>query len=87
MRFEVELGSAAVDSVQSADRPLAAKLDRCFSILESDPAKHPNVKRLKGPWAGYLRYRIGDWRVIYRIEHETHKVYVVAIAHRREIYE
>jgi mRNA-degrading endonuclease RelE of RelBE toxin-antitoxin system len=35
--------------------------------------------------AGRLRYRVGDWRVIYRIE--DHRVVILSIAHRREVYE
>lgn len=44
---------------------------------------HGDVKRLKGrPGA---RLRVGDWRVIFYTEGET--IIVVAVGHRREIYE
>ena len=46
-----------------------------------------NVKRLAGDWAGYFRYRVGDWRVIYRIEDDQSLVYAAVIAHRREVYD
>ena len=55
--------------------------------LEADPRHGNNIKRLTGEWAGYLRYRVGDWRVIYRIDDSTNRVNVVVIGHRREIYE
>jgi mRNA interferase RelE/StbE len=42
-----------------------------------------DVKKLKGQ-AG-ARLRIGDWRVIYYEEAET--VVVVAVGHRRDIYD
>jgi mRNA-degrading endonuclease RelE of RelBE toxin-antitoxin system len=35
---------------------------------------------------GYRRLRVGDYRVIYRIEHVTRVVFVVAIKHRKEAY-
>lgn len=42
-----------------------------------------DVKRLKGrPGA---RLRVGDWRVIFYVEDDT--VVVVAVGHRREIYD
>jgi mRNA interferase RelE/StbE len=85
--FEVILSPTAAKFFAAADGPLASKLARCFRRLEAEPRKGNNVKRLKGEWAGYLRYRVGDWRVIFRVEGSTSRVYVVVIAHRREVYE
>jgi mRNA interferase RelE/StbE len=42
---------------------------------------------LTGPLAGLRRYRIGDWRVLFTIDEERSKVFVLSIAHRREVYE
>ncbi|WP_228042500.1 MULTISPECIES: type II toxin-antitoxin system RelE family toxin [unclassified Tychonema] len=39
---------------------------------------HPNIKALKGDFAGYYRYGIGHYRVIYSIEDEVVQVFVVA---------
>jgi mRNA interferase RelE/StbE len=85
--FEVILSPLASDFYKAADRALALKLARCFRRLESEPRHGNNVKRLKGEWSGYLRYRVGDWRVIYRIDDAANCVNVVVIAHRREVYE
>jgi mRNA interferase RelE/StbE len=85
--FEVVLSPAAAEFYAAAARPLALKLARCFRRLETEPRQGNNVKRLKGDWAGYLRYRVGDWRVIYRVDDDTHRVDVLVIAHRREVYE
>jgi mRNA interferase RelE/StbE len=84
--FEVVLSPSAAAFFAAADRPLALKLARCFRRLEADPRRNNNIKHLKGEWAGYLRYRVGDWRVIYRIDDDT-RVSVVVIAHRRDVYE
>ena len=85
--FEVVLSPEAASFHANADRPLARKLARCFGQLEDDPRASANVKRLTGDFAGYVRYRIGDWRVIYRIDDAALKVMVVLIAHRRDVYE
>jgi len=85
--FEVDLSPSAAEFYAAADRPLALKLARCFRHLEENPRRGNNIKRLKGEWKGYLRYRAGDWRVIYRIEDAASRVNVVVIAHRREVYE
>ncbi|WP_080683966.1 type II toxin-antitoxin system RelE family toxin [Aphanizomenon flos-aquae] len=51
------------------------------------------MKAPNGDYAGYYRYRIGDYRVIYSIEDEVMRVFVVAItrscfaiSHRSEVY-
>jgi len=42
-----------------------------------------DVKRLKGRQG--LRLRVGDWRVIFYEEGES--IVVVAVGHRREVYD
>jgi mRNA interferase RelE/StbE len=85
--FEVVLSPSSSAFYAAADLPLALKLARCFRRLETEPRQGNNVKRLKGEWSGYLRYRVGDWRVIYRVEDASNRVNVFVIAHRREVYE
>ena len=41
---------------------------------------------LVGRWSGLWRYRIGDYRVVARIEGERLVILVVRVAHRREVY-
>ena len=85
--FEVLLSPEAHAFFTDADQPLARKLARCFRQLEHDPRRHNNIKRLSGALAGRLRYRVGDWRVIYRIDARARQVQVLVIAHRSEVYE
>ena len=85
--FEVILSPEAADFFAAADRPLARKLARCFTQLETEPRRHNNVKHLSGEFAGLLRYRVGDWRVVYRIDDPSNRVLVLSIAHRREVYD
>ncbi len=84
--FEVILSPEANAFFASADKPLAKKLSRCFSELEREPRKHNNIKRLTGKHLGLSRYRVGDWRVIYRIDDSTNRVLVLSVANRREAY-
>ena len=85
--FEVILAPEAQAFFGAADPPLARKLARCFRQLEHEPRRHNNIKRLSGKLAGRLRYRVGDWRVIYRIDDHPRQVHVLVIAHRSEVYE
>jgi mRNA interferase RelE/StbE len=85
--YRVVLSPAAEKVYRSADRPLARKLAKCFEQLESQPRHHPNIKPLKGRFLGYFRYRVGDRRVIYRIEETGRLVIVAIIAHRKDVYD
>ncbi len=85
--FELILSPEAQAFFAAADPPLARKLARCFLQLEHDPRHHNNIKRLTGQLTGRLRYRLGDWRVIYRIDDRARQVHVLVIAHRSEVYE
>jgi mRNA interferase RelE/StbE len=37
-------------------------------------------------WRGCYRYRVGDYRVIYRLEPADGRLFVLRVAHRREAY-
>lgn len=85
--YSVILSAEAQKIYASANQALAKKIARCFEQLEQTPRYHPNIKPLKGDLAGYYRYRIGNYRVIYLINDKTNQVLVNTITHRREVYE
>ena len=85
--FEVILSPEAQAFFAAADKPLAGKLARCFKQLEQEPRRHNNIKRLSGKFTGLVRYRVGDWRVVYRIDDVESQILVLTIASRREVYE
>ena len=37
-------------------------------------------------WKGCYRYRVGDYRVIYRLQPASGRLVVLRVAHRREVY-
>ncbi len=84
--FEVILSPEAQAFFADADKILGRKLSRCFAELERDPRRHNNIKRLTGKYAGLSRYRVGDWRVVYRVDDAGKRVLVLSIANRREVY-
>jgi mRNA interferase RelE/StbE len=85
--FEVILSPEARAFYANAERPLARRLARCFAQLEHEPRRHNNIRRLSGSMIGQYRYRIGDWRVLYRIDDRAQQVHVLVIAHRSEVYD
>jgi len=85
--FRLSFSSDAAKFFERADAPLQRKLDRCFEQLKREPRRHNNIKALKGMFAGYFRYRVGDYRVVYRIDDTTHTINVIDIANRRDVYD
>jgi len=59
--YEILLTKTSHRFYDDADPVLVRKLHHCFDVLRDSPHRHPNIKRLTGPLAGYLRYRMGDW--------------------------
>lgn len=53
--------------------------------LMEDPVKYglPLRRNLKG----YMKLRVGDYRIIYSVDKEIVTVHVIKIGHRREVYE
>jgi mRNA interferase RelE/StbE len=43
-------------------------------------------KALQGQYAGYWRYRVGDYRLICHLKNEELIIIVVEIGHRKNIY-
>lgn len=78
-----------LDSVEQdlkhLDRPVIKRiLDKIEKSLAQDPKGLG--KPLSGHFAGLWRYRIGDYRVIYKIADREILILVARIGHRREIY-
>lgn len=85
--YEDVLSPEARNFFAASEPSMARRLARWFERLELDPKRHNNIKRLGGDLAGYSRYRVGDWRVVYRIDERALRVLVMSIAHRGEVYE
>ena len=72
--YELVLTEEARRYYEHAETALAKKLNRCFDQICDDPYKHPNIKRLKGSLAGYLRYRVEDSRVVYQVDERKNEL-------------
>ena len=54
--------------------------------LAEDPLGPADVKEMKGRWAGYHRLRVGDRRVIFKIDHRAQIIYVDHVGPRGDVY-
>jgi len=44
-------------------------------------------KPLRYSFVGHRRIRVGDYRIVYRIDINTHTITIVLIKHRKDVYE
>ncbi len=58
-----------------------------YPMLKSNPYFGPNIKRLKGKYSEYYRYRIGDYRLFYKIENDKIMIFIIDIEHRKDAYD
>ena len=83
--MEVEFSSAAKRDMRRLDKPVARRvLSRLLWFTEHMDVITPIP--LKGEWAGFFKFRVGDYRVLYEIVEEESLIFVLRIGHRREIY-
>ncbi len=87
MVWRIEFVPQAAKEFGKLDRTDAARIIR---TLEQRIARLDDPRTLGSPLvgehAGYWRWRIGDYRVIARIEDERISILVIRVAHRREVY-
>jgi len=85
--WTIEFLPAAAKDLKALDRTVARRIMRTLeeriAVLE-DPRDLGAA--LVGDHAGLWRWRVGDYRVVARIEDERVTVLVARVAHRREVY-
>lgn len=87
MAWTIEFVAEAAKELGKLDRAVAARIVRTLETriaILADPRELGAP--LKGGHEGYWRWRIGDYRVIARIEDARVTILVVRVAHRREVY-
>jgi len=83
MRYSVELAPSARKALRKLEPMIRKRIQIAIDELADHPFPH-GFKKLVGDH-GY-RIRIGDYRVIYDVEHARLTVLVIRIGHRREVY-
>ncbi|HSW57891.1 MAG TPA: type II toxin-antitoxin system RelE/ParE family toxin [Dehalococcoidales bacterium] len=83
--FKIALSREALKYYNKVSVNTAARLDKSFTSLESDPVQNVNIKPLKGI-AGKYRYRAGSLRIVYEVDLVKRIVYVLAILPRGQAY-
>jgi mRNA interferase RelE/StbE len=82
--YAIEVLPAAERDLRKVHPEIRARIRGAVLKLAVDP-RPPGARALKDR-PGYLRVRIGDYRIIYTIEDDVLRVVVVRLGHRRDVY-
>jgi mRNA interferase RelE/StbE len=83
-RYQVELSKPAVKELRRLDPGVQARIVAALALLRDNP-RPPAVKAL-ACHPGLLRVRVGDYRIVYRVEGRELLVLVLTIGHRSRVY-
>ena len=82
--YAIEVLPAAERDLRKVHPEIRARIRGAVLKLAVDP-RPPGARALKDR-PGYLRVRIGDYRIIYTIEDDVLRVVVVRLGHRGDVY-
>ena len=83
-KFTIEYASGVVKDLKGLSKDVRQRaLNAVETIIAADPTRG---RPLTGPFKGLLKYRIGDYRIIYSIEKHRLVVFVLRLRHRKDVY-
>ena len=86
MRYRVIFSQEAIDFLKKMDRPMAARIYSWVGKnLEGCTNPRRTGKALVGNHSGEWRYRVGDYRILARIEDEVVTIFIIEIGHRSDV--
>ena len=85
MTYRIEVTPAAVRQLRKLDPAARRRVQAAIELLADQP-RPSGAKKLAGG-DGEWRVRTGDYRIVYEVHNDVLLVLVVAVGHRRDIYQ
>ncbi len=85
MTYRVDISPAALRQLRKLDPVARRRVQAAIELLSQEPRPSGAAKLVGGE--GGWRVRTGDYRVVYEIHDQVLVVLVVAVGHRRDIYQ
>ena len=84
MSWNVSYTRSAAKAIRQLDPSVRDRVRAAIDRLVEDPLRG---KPLQLTLQGLRSWRTGDWRIVYRVTPELIEILVVAVGHRREVYD
>ncbi|MDB9312768.1 type II toxin-antitoxin system RelE/ParE family toxin [Spirulina sp. CS-785/01] len=91
--MEIRFRKSARKFLLKADKNTANRIREKLLILKNSledegrlPLQDLDIKQLKGQWIGFWRIRVGDIRIIFKIDETTQSLLIYDLSSRGNIY-
>ncbi len=82
MEYEIVWSIPAAKELKRLDRSVAKRIYEKVDLLSRNPERYIE-KLVRYP---YYRLRVGDYRVILDIKHESVRILILKVGHRSSVY-
>jgi len=83
--YRIRILKAATRELERLDKPFARRIAERVNWLAAN-LDNIRPEPFTGDLAGFYKFRIGDYRIIYEILHDEQVIVIHEIGHRRDIY-
>lgn len=84
MTYRVRYTEEAARRLAKLDKAVKDRIRRAIVRL----SEHPELgKRLTGLLSDRWSYRVGDWRILYKVKKNELVILVLTVGYRRDVYE
>ncbi|MBC8205502.1 type II toxin-antitoxin system RelE/ParE family toxin [bacterium] len=85
MKYKIQINSRTKKEIAYLDKKLLQRISNRIDELGENPLPR-GTKKLRGDCEDCYRIRIGQYRLLYRIDHANKLLYIDKISHRKEAY-
>ena len=83
----VILSDAAKRQLKKLNKPIRERVSKYIDEIASLANPRARGKGLSGNLSEFWSYRVGDYRVVCRIQDDILQIEVVKVGHRRDVYD
>ena len=83
--YHVRILDAAIEDLSRLDKMVGRRIVKCLNWLAANSASI-KLEALTGDLAGFYKFRVGDYRILYELLEDEQVIVIHQIGHRREVY-
>lgn len=84
MTYRILYTEEAARCIDRLDKSVKGRVGKAIARL----SEHPELgKRLTGLLSDRWSYRVGDWRILYKVRRSEVLILILTVGHRRDVYE
>jgi mRNA interferase RelE/StbE len=82
--YRIEWKASALRELKNIDRQDVPRIVAAVGTLADNPFP-AGVRKLQGAEHTY-RIRVGDYRIVYEVYHDSVRIQIIRVRHRRDVY-